>query len=160
MIHEPTTHTLVIQTWHWIAFGLILATLEMFVPTFFLLWFGIAAILVGIIGYFWAMSLAMGIVIWAVLSLLLCGLWFQFINPHIKMRTKAGLGTASIIGETGMIVIAPQPNQAGIIRFYTPKAGASEWACRSQEALPLHIGEKVVVLQVLGNELLVGRLTR
>lgn len=147
-----------IQPWHWLVFGLVLATLEIFVPTFFLLWFGVAAILVGIAGYFWVMSLAVSIIIWAILSSLLCALWFMFINPHIKMRTKAGLGSATIVGETGMIVLAPYHGQAGVVRFYTPKAGASEWACRSKDETPPQVGEKVVVLQVLGNELLVGRI--
>lgn len=38
-----------IEPWYWLVFGVILAIAEMFVPTFFMLWFGAAAIIVALL---------------------------------------------------------------------------------------------------------------
>lgn len=147
---------IVLQPWHWIAFGLILAIIEMFIPTFFVLWFGVSAVIVGILSYVVSPTLPTAIVIWAILSALLCLAWFKFIAPTLKTRTKAGLGGSVIIGEIGMIVQSANINGVGKIRFSVPKVGASEWLCRFDT--PIAVGERAVVVQVLGNELLVGKL--
>ena len=34
--------------WHWVVLGIVLVLLELAVPTFFLVWFGVGAIVVGI----------------------------------------------------------------------------------------------------------------
>lgn len=82
--------------------------------------------------------------------------WFKFIQPKLSQnRTKAGLGASVIIGEMGLVIKAMVGENAGIIRFNTPKAGASEWAYRSSE--PLAVGDNAVVLDVVGNELLIGK---
>lgn len=146
-----------IEAWHWFVFGLVLTTAELFVPSFALLWFGVAGILVGAIAYVFVMSFLVQVVIWLGLSVLFCIGWFKFINPKFKMQTKSGLGAGTIIGDDGMIVIVPSPQQAGVVRFSVPKAGASEWACRSRDNLPLQIGERVIVLDIIGNELLVDK---
>lgn len=146
-----------IQAWHWFVFGVVLTIAELFVPSFALLWFGVAGILVGMIAYFVALSFLMEVIIWLSLSVLFCIGWFKFINPKFKTQTKSGLGAGTIIGDDGMLIIPPSPNQAGVVRFSVPKAGASEWACRSRDNLPLQIGERVIVLDIIGNELLIDR---
>lgn len=145
-----------LEPWHWLVFGVILITAEMFVPTFFLLWFGVGAILTAIIGFVMPLSFFGAVMVWLVSSLVCIGLWFKFIQPKLKARrTKAGLGASTIIGETGMIVKLPQDTVAGVVRFATPKAGASEWACRSQS--PVLVGDRVQIVDIIGNELLVTK---
>ena len=34
--------------WHWLVFGLLLVVAELAIPSFFIIWFGVAAILVGL----------------------------------------------------------------------------------------------------------------
>ncbi len=145
-----------IQPWHWLVFGIVLMTAEMFVPTFFLLSFGAAAVVMAAITWMFSLSLTVAIICWLVLSVVFCGLWFKFIQPKIKMRTKAGLGGSVIIGEIGMIVDAPCADHIGKIRFAVPKVGASEWACRTYDE-QLQVGDRAVVVKVLGNELLVTK---
>lgn len=145
-----------IQPWHWLVFGLILMTAEIFLPTFFVLWFGAAALVVAGLGLFITTSTLTQVIIWLGFSLIFCGLWFWLINPKIKTKTKAGLGAGVIIGDTGMIVRPPLANQAGVVRFATPKAGASEWACISTDTLQL--GDRVLIANIIGNELLVKKL--
>lgn len=145
-----------IQFYHWLVLGVILMIAEMFVPTFFLLWLGVAAVVVGILTWVLSISLTTAVIVWAMLSVLFCVAWLKFIQPKLaKNRTKAGLGAITIVGETGMIIRVPNKLMTGSIRFSTPKAGVSEWECRTNDDLQL--GETVVVLDVVGNELLVGK---
>lgn len=144
-----------LEPWHWLVFGLLLMTAEMFIPTFFMLWFGVGAVLTAVIGFIVPLSPSGSVVIWLMLSLVFIAVWFKFIQPNFKNRTKAGLGASVIIGETGMLVRLPTSTQAGMVRFATPKAGASEWACRSTDSLT--VGDRVVIVDIIGNELLVKR---
>ncbi len=146
-----------IQPWHWLVFGVVLMIGEMFVPTFALLWFGAAALVVALLTFIVPMSFLAAVIVWLIVSVLFCAAWFKFIKPLSKDRTKAGLGAAVIIGETGLIIKPPFEGGAGLVRFNTPKAGASEWACRSQDGATLQVGDRVVIVDVLGNELLVAK---
>lgn len=143
------------EAWHWLVFGMVLMTAEMFVPTFFLLWFGAGAVLTALIVFISPIGFFGAVVVWLIFSLIMVGAWFKFIQPHFKNRTKAGLGASVIIGETGMIIHSPSTEQAGMVRFATPKAGASEWACRSSDVLG--VGDKVRIVDIIGNELLVAK---
>lgn len=143
-----------IQPWHWMMLGVVLMTLEMFVPSFFLLWFGAAALMVALMAWLVPMSLIALVISWLLLSVLLCVLWFRFIQPKIKTRTKAGLGGATVIGEVGMI-IERTDGKRGKIRFNVPMLGASEWVCRTHDDAPLTVGERAVVRRIMGNEMFV-----
>lgn len=147
-----------LEPWHWLVFGLILIIAEMFVPTFFLLWFGVGAVLTALVGFVVPLSFVGMVLLWLILSVIFIVVWFKSIQPRFKNRTKAGLGASVIIGETGMIVQAPIGTQAGVVRFATPKAGASEWACRSQTAVS--VGDRVQIVDIIGNELLVTSATK
>lgn len=144
-----------LEPWHWLVFGLLLITAEMFIPTFFVLWFGVGAVLTALISFVVPLSLLWSVVVWLFLSLIFIGAWFKFIQPNFKDRTKAGLGASAIIGETGMVIKSPTPTTKGVVRFATPKAGASEWACRSIDTLA--VGDRVKIVNIIGNELLVEK---
>ena len=53
-----------------------------------------------------------------------------------------------------MIVLSPQPERAGIVRFSVPIVGAAEWMCRTTGE-EVAVGERVVVTDIVGNELIV-----
>lgn len=144
-----------IAPWHWLILGLLLLIAELLLPSFACLWFGVAAIIVAGVALFVPWSFLTLVILWLSLSTLFCLAWFKFINPKIKMRTRAGLGASAIIGDTGMLLRVPVLEQSGIVRFNIPKAGASEWACRSSDQL--QVGDRVVVLDIIGNELLVAK---
>ena len=145
-----------VQPYHWLIFGVILMIAEMFVPTFFLLWLGAGAVVAGLLAYALSLDFAWATLVWLVASLGFCVAWFKFIQPKIAQnRTKAGLGASTIIGEMGLVIKAMTADNAGTIRFNTPKAGASEWAYRSNDVLT--VGDNAIVLDVVGNELLIGK---
>ncbi|WP_290001122.1 NfeD family protein [Faucicola atlantae] len=80
---------------------------------------------------------------------------WRIFAPKCAIAQQQALGAGSIIGQTGMVIYAPTAAQIGKVRFSVPIFGADEWQCRSQYDLPLQIGERVVVVDVIGNELLV-----
>lgn len=145
------------EPWHWLVFGIALMIGEMFVPTFALLWFGSAALIVAIALFVAPIGFLGQVILWLALSVLFCVGWFKFIKPLSVNRTKAGLGASVIVGEAGLIVKPPTSSQAGIIRFNVPKAGSSQWACRSQDDDALQVGDRAWIVGIVGNELLVSK---
>jgi len=144
-----------LEPWHWLVLGFVLLIIEMFVPTFASLWFGGAAIIVAALAWLLPISLSMQIIIWLVLSAIFLLAWFKFIKPLSVDRTKAGLGGSVIIGETGMIIVAPQLERAGVVRFSVPIVGAAEWMCRTSGE-QVAVGDRVIVTDIVGNELIVS----
>lgn len=144
------------EVWHWLVLGMALLAIEMFVPIFTALWFGVAALVVGILLWFmpnW--SPAGQMLTWGILSIVSALLWFKYLKPLSVDRTKAGLSREAVIGQVGFITVIPQDSQVGTVRFSLPVLGDDEWLCRSEEQLEL--GERVRVIDILGNELVVKK---
>lgn len=144
-----------LQPWHWAVIGMLLMIGELFIPSFAMLWFGVAALMTALLLWAVPMGLLSQVVIWLGLSIVVCILWFRLIQPRIKTRTKAGLGGLVIVGEIGMIVSPVLTNGLGVVRFSVPKVGAAEWACRTLDGRPIEVGTRVIVTAVMGNELIV-----
>lgn len=144
-----------LQPWHWAVIGMLLMIGELFIPSFAMLWFGVASLVTALLLWAVPMGLLSQVVIWLGLSIVVCILWFRLIQPRIKTRTKAGLGGSVIIGEIGMIVSPVVANGLGVVRFSVPKVGAAEWACRTLDGRPIEVGTRVIVTAVMGNELIV-----
>ncbi|MDE4519427.1 NfeD family protein [Moraxella catarrhalis] len=144
-----------LQPWHWAVIGMLLMIGELFIPSFAMLWFGVAALVTALLLWAVPMGLLSQVVIWLGLSIVACILWFRLIQPRIKTRTKAGLGGSVIVGEIGMIVSPVLTNGLGVVRFSVPKVGAAEWACRTLDGRPIEVGTRVIVTAVMGNELIV-----
>ncbi|MCJ8147468.1 NfeD family protein [Acinetobacter sp. A3.8] len=144
-----------IEPWHWLILGLILMVLEIFIPSFTIFWFGLAAVVVS--GLVWLMPtlpVAMQIFIWVVLSVIVMVLWFKFAKPALsKDLTNAGLSREATIGQVGMVIqILPEHNEA-VVRFPMPVLGADEWTCRILASVA--VGDRVTVTDILGNQLVV-----
>lgn len=144
-----------LQPWHWAVIGMLLMIGELFIPSFAMLWFGVAALVTALLLWAVPMGLLSQVVFWLGLSIVVCILWFRLIQPRIKTRTKAGLGGSVIVGEIGMIVSPVLTNGLGVVRFSVPKVGAAEWACRTLDGRPIEVGTRVIVTAVMGNELIV-----
>lgn len=143
--------------WHWVIFGLVLMLSEIFLVSFFVLWFGAAAVIVGGVVYFAPdISLTSQIFLWTVLSLALAWGWFKFLKPLAIDKTKAGLSRETIIGEVGQILSPPHNDRRGKLRFPAPILGSDEWLIISQDSLS--IGDRVRVIDISGNSLIVTKL--
>ncbi|MCU4413980.1 NfeD family protein [Acinetobacter sp. WU_MDCI_Axc73] len=145
---------LVLEPWHWFVLGIILMLSELILPAFAALWFGIAAIMVGILLWlFPIMSLNIQIVMWIILSILCTILWFKFIKPLSIDKTKAGLSREATIGQIGMVIQVGLTHDQVVVRFALPVLGADEWNCRSLS--PVQVGDRVRVVDIMGNDLVV-----
>ena len=142
--------------WYWLAFGMLLVIAELFIPSFTIFWFGLGAIIVGVLLLFFPhLLLAWQLFIWAVASILFTVLWFRYFRPLMTDRTKAGIAKEAIVGESGQVIkIFPEKNR-GIVRFTIPVLGADEWTFICSQAVSP--GEQVVVLDISGNALIVEK---
>lgn len=146
--------TVEILPWHWLVFGIGLMILEMFLTTFFILWFGAAAVVVGTLAYFAPdISVNTQILVWTILSSVLAWCWFKYLKPLSIDRTKAGLSKESIVGEVGQVLVVPSEDKRGKLRFPAPILGDDEWIIMCQDNLA--IGDRVSVVDVSGNALIV-----
>lgn len=148
--------TFEILPWHWIVFGIALMISEIFLATFFVLWFGAAAVAVGVLLYIVPdLSTTWQILIWTIFSSILAFGWLKYLKPLSIDKTKAGLSKEAITGEVGVVLVAPTPDKRGKLRFPAPILGADEWIIISQDALV--VGDKVTVADVSGNSLIVHK---
>ena len=137
-----------LEWWHWIVLGLCLSMAELLVPAFFIVWFGIGALGVGVLLLFAPnLAIATQILIWAALSGVLVAVWFRYLKP--RTMTSVGTSGASLAGEIGILVNDIFPETRGLVRFQKPLLGSDLWECYAES--PLRAGERVRVVAVEGN---------
>lgn len=141
--------------WHWVVLGIVLTLLELAVPTFFLVWFGLGALIVGVsLLAVPALSFAWQVLVWIVCSLAFIWLWFKVFKPGFH-KTRAGMSKGAVLGEVGLVIRDIRPFEKGQIRFQKPVLGDEVWESIADEEIKA--GERVKVLDVEGNILKVGR---
>jgi hypothetical protein len=94
------THFIALGPWAWIVCGVIFLALELAVPGAFMMWLGIAALLVGIISLVVVWSWQWQLVAFAVFALASVPLWRRFAHrvepqseaPLLNRRTEALVG--------------------------------------------------------------------
>lgn len=141
--------------WHWVVLGIVLMLLELAVPSFFLVWFGLGALIVGaLMVVLPSAPFAFQILAWTAASLLFVWLWFKVFKPNLY-KSRAGMARGSLIGEVGLVTRDIRPYEKGQIRFQKPILGEEVWESVSEEEI--RVGERVRVLEVEGNTLKVSR---
>jgi inner membrane protein len=144
-----------IEWWHWMVLGVALVLCELAIPAFFVVWFGLGALIVGLtLVLIPSLVLPAQIVIWIAASLAFVVLWFKVFKVHVH-RTKIGLSKGQFTGEVGLVTREIKPYQKGQIRFQKPILGAEAWEAIADEDIAP--GERVHVLAVEGNILRVRR---
>ncbi len=147
--------TITILWYYWLIAGMLLLLGEMLLPSFTLLWFGLAAMLTGLLLLVMPdLGLSLQLLFWALASIVFTVMWFKFFKPTMTDKTKAGISKEAVTGETGIVIRAPHDEIRGIVRFSLPLLGADEWEfiC-SQEC---QVGDRVEVVDVSGNTLVVN----
>lgn len=142
-----------LQWWIWLVLGFGLILLELVIPTFFIIWFGIGAVAVGVIaGLVPGLSLASELLIWVVLSSLTVALWFKVFKPR---KDEKRWTADAVIGEVGLLVAPVSEFQKGRVRFQKPILGNEEWVCVANADIAS--GERVRILAIEGNVVRVGK---
>ncbi len=140
------------QHWVWLGLGFILAAIEMIAPGFFLMWLGLAAIIVGLLAWALPISLPMQVAFFAILSVftVYAGKRFFARNPIESADPKLNDRGARLTGEVVTVVQAIENGRGRV------KVGDSEWNARGTDAA---IGARVRVTGAEGAVLLVENLS-
>ncbi len=148
-------NVLIIEWWHWVLGGLGLVLLELALPSFFVIWFGLGALLVGLsVLALPTLALTAQIALWIITSVVMVVLWFS-VFKRSQHKTLIGTAAGEVIGEVGLLVSAVAPFQRGKVRFQRPLLGAEEWVCMAETAITA--GERVRVVSVEGNFIKVAK---
>jgi len=140
---------IILEWWHWEIAGLALVLLELALPSFFVIWFGLGAMLTGVVLFAVPdLVLSKQIAAWIIASMAMTVLWFS-VARRSRFRTLIGTAAGEVIGEVGLLVSAVAPFERGKVRFQRPVLGAEEWACVAETAIAA--GERVRVLSVEGS---------
>lgn len=141
------------QWWIWLVFGVALVLLELVLPTFFILWFGIGAVLVALIALIApSLQLDSQVLLWVLFSSATTLLWFKLFRrkkPDVRWTAD------SVIGEVGLLTVTVSEFQKGRVRFQKPILGNEEWVCIADSAIAA--GERVRLTAIEGNT---ARITR
>jgi hypothetical protein len=143
------------EWWHWIVLGFALVVAELAVPAFFIIWFGLGALLVGLaLLVLPDIGLTAQVAMWVVASLGMVVVWFRVFKRG-EHKTRIGQSDGDTIGEIGLMAKAAAPFERGRVRFQKPLLGSEEWECVVDE--PIAAGERVRVVSVEGSFLKVQK---
>lgn len=141
------------QWWIWLVFGVALILLELLLPTFFILWFGIGAVLVALTALVVpSLHLDMQVLLWVLFSSVTTLLWFKIFRrkkPDVRWTAD------SVIGEVGLLTVAVSEFQKGRVRFQKPILGSEEWICVADSEIA--VGERVRLTAIEGNTARISR---
>lgn len=137
-----------LEWWMWIVGGIVLIIAELAIPAFFIIWFGLGAVLVGLLSLLADFSATTQVSLWIVASVAMVVLWFKVFKQNFH-KTLSGSAAGEVIGEIGLLGSAVAPFQRGKVRFQRPLLGAEEWVCLADEEIAA--GERVRVVAVEGS---------
>lgn len=144
-----------LEWWVWIVGGIVLILAELAIPSFFTIWFGLGALLVGLLVLSMPdLSLTAQLATWTLASLAMVVLWFRVFKQNFH-KTRIGMADGEVIGEIGLLVSAVAPFERGKVRFQRPVLGSEEWVCLADTAIAA--GERVKVVAVEGSFLKVSK---
>lgn len=140
--------------WSWAILGLILLGVEMLSGTFYILWFGIAALCVALLmAVFPSTSTATQLLTFSMLSLTSLIVW-KLKYAKQKPRLRVGQSRGDEIGRQGRISQGVSPEKQGRIEFTLPVMGSREWVAVSDETL--EPGAEAEIVSIEGNYLRVA----
>ena len=136
------------QHWFWLSLGFILGAVEMIAPGFFLMWLGLAAIIVGMLTWALPISLPLQVALFAILSVLTVYAGKKFLkdNPIESDDPKLNNRGARLTGEIVTVVEAIADGHGRV------RVGDTDWNARGADAAA---GAKVRVIGADGAVLLV-----
>lgn len=131
--------------WHWVVLGIGLILLELVIPSFTALWFGLGAIAVGLMLVFDPeFSLTVQIASWAIISAGLTTLWFKYLKPSNKKTHD--ITQNDVEGEMGLVIVKPTSHRNGKVRFSIPLLGMDEWDFKTEDEVD--IGDQIQIVNI------------
>ena len=142
--------------WHWLVLGLLLVVGEIFIPSFTILWFGLGALVVGLVELLIPMSLSVQILLWTVSSVVFTLVWFKIIKVKMAQGNRGEDARNDAIGASGLVTKLPTQSTQGRIRFSTPVMDSDEWEFSCESVVEL--GDRLHIKEVSGDFLVVTKL--
>lgn len=138
---------------HWLILGFILLILEIMIPGIFFLWWGISALIIGVISYFLLLSLAVSGVLFAIIAIIASVCWWRY----QQWKNREDLSVEKL-NQRGLAMIQQQGNVTEVLSGNTARAafGDTTWRVEGQG---LQVGDKVEVVAVHGITLIVRKLS-
>ncbi len=141
--------------WAWGVVGLVLLALEMATGTFYIVWFGIAALCVALaVTLLPGINIALQLLLFAIVSLGALAIWKTLYKKY-STDLKIGQSHGDDIGRSGTIIEAVSARQNGRIRFAQGVMGSREWTAISNE--DIEVGADAIIVGIEGNSLRVQR---
>ena len=137
----------------WFIAALIFGVIEIFTAGFVVLWFGVAAAIVGVLSLFGLNSLLLQSIIFAVLTLILVTLSRTFFKNVFKYSEGKQYKTTmeNLIGKTG-IVTTTINNEQSTGRVLIE---GQDWTARGIDSSVIEQNKKVVIVRMEGAKLFV-----
>jgi len=141
--------------WHWVVFGLILLIIDTNAGTIIIFWLGLAAVLVGIIDTYIAISFTAELSIWIGLSSAIIGIWLKF----FKVASTTTSGQSNYRLDTlGTVMEEILPHRRGKVTFDSPVLGNTSWFATTTK-IKITIDTRVKIVQINGQLIEVEPLT-
>lgn len=134
--------------WHWIVLGVVLVLMELVVPSFTIFWFGLGALVTGLLlAILPDISLKWQILVFSASSIGFTFYWFRFFGPRRKIKTLL-MDEQAAIGQTGIAATrAMVPGEIGRVVFSVPVLGEESWMYLADE--PIETGNRLRVVAIL-----------
>lgn len=134
----------------WLIIGVICLIIEIFDPAVFFVSFGIGGLVVSPISTLgvdiWIQVLIFGVVSFIVF------LFMRKVYERLLKKNNVETNVYALIGKTGLIISSiPQDGRGEV------KVGGEIWSAISEENLEINNGDKVKVLSIDGNKLIVKK---
>ena len=138
-----------IRAWQvWVILGLVLGLAEMLLSGFFLLWFGVGALLASLLAFLGVpRGTQIGVFLASSFLLLISS---RTIFKSVLFRSPHGVATnvEALLGRTGMVLKAIE----GSLQPGSVKLGGEVWSAVSDDETYIANGAKVQVLEIVGNK--------
>lgn len=135
-----------VQWWHWIVFGLFLALLEVIsAGGFYLIFFGVAALLVGLIDYLgFGGPLSAQILLFSVVSVVSLVLFRDRLVRRVQLSPQAP-PIDELVGEPAVALVELVPNGVGKVELR-----GTTWSARTTSGVIIAPGARCRVTRVDG----------
>ena len=137
--------------WVWVIIGVVFIIGEIFTAGFFLIWFGIAAIIAGIIAFFELSIVWQGVAFVIISAILLAGT--RRLANRFTKKQPPGIGADRFIDKTG-VVLEEIDNDKNTGRI---RVEEDEWRADSLEGNIIPKNSKVQVIKVEGTHMVVKK---
>lgn len=137
--------------WSWGLLGLVLLAVEMATGTFYVLWFGVAALIVSILTWLMpGISVSIQLLFFSIFSLGSLFVWQRFYKKS-GHDLRIGQSQGDEIGRQGIIIESVGPARNGRIQFSQGVMGSREWEAVSEENI--EAGGEAIIVAIEGNTL-------